>query len=64
MFKQRLVTILFGSKAYLVIVSTAFGIGNRDIDSIEAIAFDPYTHGYYKVNGRVGEAFKDGLRLK
>lgn len=35
-----------------------------DIDSIEAIAFDPYTHGYYKVNGRVGEAFKDGLRLK
>jgi len=22
-------------------------------------AFDPYTHGYYKVGGRVGEAFKD-----
>ena len=35
-----------------------------DIDSLEAIAFDPYTHGYYKVGGRVGEAFKDGLKLK
>ena len=38
--------------------------GKVDIDSIEAIAFDPYTHGYYKVSGRVGEAFKDGLKLK
>ena len=28
------------------------------------LPFDPYTHGYYKVNGRVGEAFKDGLKLK
>ena len=35
-----------------------------DIDSLEAIAFDPYTHGYYKVGGRVGEAFKDGLNIK
>lgn len=35
-----------------------------DIDSLGAISFDPYTHGYYKVGGRVGEAFKDGLRLK
>ena len=38
--------------------------GKVDIDSLEAIAFDPYTHGYYKVEGRVGEAFKDGLKLK
>lgn len=38
--------------------------GKVDIDSLEAIAFDPYTHGYYKVGGRVGEAFKDGLRLQ
>ncbi len=28
------------------------------------IAFDPYTHGYYKVSERVGEAFKDGLKLR
>ena len=31
---------------------------------VNAIAFDPYTHGYYKVTERVGEAFKDGLKLK
>ena len=30
----------------------------------EAIAFDPYTHGYYRVTERVGEAFRDGLKLK
>lgn len=35
-----------------------------DIDALDAIAFDPYTHGYYRVGGRVGEAFKDGLKLK
>ena len=35
-----------------------------DISKVEAIAFDPYTHGYYKVTERVGNAFKDGLQLK
>lgn len=38
--------------------------GKVDISKVEAIAFDPYTHGYYKVTERVGEAFKDGLKLK
>ncbi|MBR6427024.1 MAG: flavin reductase [Clostridia bacterium] len=38
--------------------------GRVDVDSLEAIAFDPYTHGYYKVCSRVGDAFKDGLKLK
>jgi len=38
--------------------------GRVDIDSVEAISFDPYTHGYYKVGGRVGEAFRDGLKIK
>ncbi len=38
--------------------------GKVDIDSIEAISFDHYTHGYYKVSGMVGEAFKDDLKLK
>ena len=37
---------------------------NVDISKVSAIAFDPYTHGYYKVEERVGEAFKDGLQLK
>lgn len=34
-----------------------------DMSLVNAIAFDPYTHGYYKVTERVGEAFKDGLKL-
>lgn len=38
--------------------------GSVDITKLEAIAFDPYTHGYYKVTERVGNAFKDGLELK
>ncbi len=33
-----------------------------NIEKLEAIAFDPYTHGYYKVTERVGDAFKDGLK--
>ena len=37
---------------------------NIDVSLLEAIAFDPYTHGYYKVSERVGNAFKDGLELK
>ena len=38
--------------------------GRVDMSRVNAIAFDPYTHGYYKVTERVGEAFKDGLKLK
>lgn len=38
--------------------------GRVDMSLVNAIAFDPYTHGYYKVAERVGEAFKDGLKLK
>lgn len=38
--------------------------GQVDVSKLGAIAFDPYTHGYYKVTDRVGEAFKDGLQLK
>lgn len=35
-----------------------------DMSLVNAIAFGPYIHGYYKVTERVGEAFKDGLKLK
>lgn len=38
--------------------------GKVNISLVNAIAFDPYTHGYYKVAERVGDAFKDGLKLK
>lgn len=37
--------------------------GKVDIDALEAIAFDPYTKGYYKVGDRVGDAFSDGFKL-
>lgn len=38
--------------------------GKLDMSLVNAIAFDPYTHGYYRVAERVGEAFKEGLKLK
>lgn len=38
--------------------------GKVDMSLVDAIAFDPYTHGYYRVAERVGEAFSDGLKLK
>ena len=38
--------------------------GKINISLVNAIAFDPYTQGYYKVTERVGDAFKDGLKLK
>ena len=38
--------------------------GKIDMSLVNAIAFDPYTHGYYRVTERVGEAFRDGLALK
>lgn len=38
--------------------------GKVDISKVDAIAFDPYTAGYYRVAERVGNAFRDGLKLK
>lgn len=38
--------------------------GKIDMSLVNAIAFDPYTHGYYRVTERVGDAFADGLKLK
>ncbi len=38
--------------------------GKINIDKVDAIAFDPFTAGYYRVSGRVGNAFKDGFKLK
>ena len=35
-----------------------------DVDKLEVIAFDTFSHGYYMVSGRVGDAFKDRLKLK
>lgn len=38
--------------------------GKIDMSLVNAISFDPYTHGYYKVTERVGEAFRDGVKLR
>jgi flavin reductase (DIM6/NTAB) family NADH-FMN oxidoreductase RutF len=35
-----------------------------DISKVNAIAFDPYTPGYYKIGERVGDAFREGNKLQ
>lgn len=35
-----------------------------DIAKLDAIAYDPFTHGYYRIAERVGNAFSDGQKLK
>ena len=37
--------------------------GNISLEKFIPIAYDPSTHGYYKVQGRVGNAFSDGKKL-
>lgn len=38
--------------------------GNISLEKFTPISYDPATHGYYKVEGRVGNAFSDGNKLK
>ena len=38
--------------------------GKVNISKLKALAFDPFTHGYYLVDKRVGDAFKDGMKIK
>ena len=38
--------------------------GNISLEKFTPISYDPSTHGYYKVQGRVGNAFSDGNKLK
>ena len=48
-------------KVVNVTVDESVMVGDKiDMSLVNAIAFDPYTHGYYKVTERVGEAFNDG----
>ena len=35
-----------------------------DVSLLNAIAYDSFTNGYYVIGKRVGNAFKDGLKLK
>ena len=38
--------------------------GKVDIAKLEAISFDPFTDGYYKIGERIGNAFADGKKIK
>lgn len=38
--------------------------GKVDIEKLDAIAYDPFTHKYVLCNQVVGSAFKDGMKLK
>ena len=37
--------------------------GKVSLEKFIPISYDPSTHGYYKVQGRVGNAFSDGKKL-
>lgn len=38
--------------------------GKIDFSVFAPITYDPIDHGYYKLGEKVGDAFKDGLKLK
>ena len=38
--------------------------GNVDVSLLNAICYDSFTNGYYEVGKRVGDAFRDGQKLK
>lgn len=40
------------------------GKGQIDLSKFKPICYDCGTHGYYEFGARVGNAFKDGLKLK
>ena len=37
--------------------------GKIAVEKINAILYDPFNHGYYKVGEKVGQAFSDGKKL-
>lgn len=38
--------------------------GNVDVAKLQPITYDPVNHAYYVLGAKVGNAFKDGLKLK
>ena len=38
--------------------------GKVDVEKLNIIAYDPFNHGYYVVNKKVGQAFSDGRKIK
>ena len=37
--------------------------GNPDLSKMNTLAYDPFSHGYYEVTKKVGQAFEDGKDL-
>ena len=37
--------------------------GNPDLSKMNTLAYDPFTHGYYEVTKKVGQAFQDGKKF-
>jgi flavin reductase (DIM6/NTAB) family NADH-FMN oxidoreductase RutF len=37
--------------------------GKVDGDKLSAISYDPMGHGYFKLGGKIGNAFSDGKKL-
>ena len=37
--------------------------GNPDLSKMNTLAYDPFSHGYYEVTKKVGQAFEDGKKL-
>ena len=37
---------------------------NIIVEKINALIYDPFNHGYYKVGEKVGQAFSDGKKIK
>ena len=67
MYVKSLAQTEFGVVGKIINVTADERVMNGDVvdvSLIDAICFDPYTHGYYRVSDRVGDAFKDGLSLK
>ena len=38
--------------------------GKVDVEKLNIISYDPFNHGYYVVNKKVGQAFSDGKKIK
>lgn len=37
--------------------------GNPDLSKMNTLAYDPFSHGYYEVTKKVGQAFEDGKKI-
>ena len=59
----------FGAKPYTypqpVFIIAAYGEnGNVDVAKLQPITFDPFNNKYVVLGETVGNAFKDGLKLR